>query len=74
MAEVQAWVQVRAQGLAVDAVYARLSWGLTSNPVWQRELGHLMGPVLVPVAEVLLLLEEAGIGTVRVSGQKEQQY
>jgi hypothetical protein len=56
-------------GLAVDGVSAQFSWGLSSNPVWlgQRELEHLMAPVPVPVVEVLLPLEEAGAGTVRVS-------
>ena len=70
--EVQVQVQEvegRVQGFAVDGVYARFSWERSSNPVWrgQRELEHLMGRVPVPVAEVLLPLEEAGNGTVRVS-------
>ena len=67
--QVRVQVQVEVQRLAVDGVYARLSWGPSSNPAWrdQQELKHLMGPVQVPVAEALLPLEEAGIATVRVS-------
>jgi hypothetical protein len=76
VAEVRVQAQVRVQAgeqrSAVDGVYARLSWGLFSNLVWrgQWELAHLMGPVRVPVGEVLLPLEEADIGTVRVSDQE----
>ena len=68
-ARVQVPVPVQVQVLAVDGVYARSSWGLSSNPVWQgqRGLKHLMARVLVLVVEVLLPQEEAGAGTVRVS-------
>jgi len=62
-------VQEPGQRCAADGVYARLSWGLFSSLVWRGQWGltHLTGRVRVPVAEVLRPLEEAGIGTVRMS-------
>jgi len=50
----------RGQWYVVDGVFVRLSSGLSSNLLWpdQREPGHLMEPVRVPVVGVLLPLEE----------------
>ena len=71
-ARVRVRVEVQERRSAVGGVCARLSWGLFSSLVWRGRRGraHLMGPVRVPGVGVLLPLEEADIGTVRLSEQK----